>query len=110
MSKAKRPFYKRERSPRRKRGVLYELAPIGCPDANAGEVAKALYSLAKEAGVLVGQSSGYDNLRDEYYVIGKSRDTGKAQDFMIAGAEVSALIHLARMLNGGRMDRSRPAA
>lgn len=95
--------------PARKKGVfLYELAPIGCPDASAGEVSKALFALAWEAGVAVGRGSGYDQLRDEYTVIGKHKASGKAQDFKIAGAEVAAAIKIARMLNGGAMHR--PAA
>lgn len=102
----RRNLYKRERSAPRKTGVLYDKAPIGLPDANSGEVSKAIYALAREAGVIVGQGSGYDGLRDEYTVIGKSRETGKAQDFTIQGIEVANVIVIARMLNGGRMQRS----
>ena len=105
MGLVKRRLYKPERKPARKRGALYDLAPIALRDATSGEVSKAIYSLARESGVIVGQGGGYDSLRDEYTVIGKSMATGKAQDFTIAGAEVAALIGLARMLNGGRMDR-----
>lgn len=100
-----KPLYKRPRAPARKKGALYNLAPIGCPDANAGEVNKAIYALGREAGVIVGQGSGYDSLKDVYSVIGKSRETGKAQDFSIQGAEVATAIMLARMLNGGKMER-----
>jgi hypothetical protein len=108
----KRRLYKPERSPARKRGIfgkhsVHKLAPVSCPDANEGEVAKALYAVAREAGVIIGQGSGYDALRDEYTVIGKSMATGKAQDFTIAGAEIGVCIKLARMLNGGQM---RPGA
>lgn len=107
----KRRLYKPERAPARKKGVigkhqkiaLYKLAPVGCPDANEGEVAKALFAIAREAGVIVGQGSGYDALRDEYSVIGKSLETGKAQDFTIAGFEVAVCIKLGRMMNGGKM-------
>lgn len=113
MGRAKRPLYKRERPAARDKGVfaatirngLYELAPIGCPDANAGEVAKAIFAIAWEAGVKVGRGSGYDGLKDEYTVIGKSRETGKAQDFKVRGAEVADLIRYARILNGGKLDR-----
>ena len=105
---AKRQWYKKERAPARPKGVLgkhsiYKRAPNGCVDADEGEVAKAIYSVAREAGVLVGRGSGYDSLRDEYTVIGKSMATGKAQDFKIAGVEVAVCIKLARMLNGGAM-------
>jgi hypothetical protein len=110
MGLVKRRLYKPERKPARRKGVLkglpnglYKLAPIGLPDADAGEVAKALFSLSREAGVIVGQGSGYDPLRDQYAVTGKSLATGKAQDFTVEGAEVAAVIRMARMLNGGRM-------
>lgn len=100
---AKRRLYKPERKPARKKGVLYKMAPISLPDANEGEVAKAIFALGKLAGVTVGQGSGYDSLRDEYTVIGKSADTGKAQDFVLKGETVAELIVVARMLNGGKM-------
>ncbi len=99
----RRRLYKPERKPARRRGALYELAPVGCPDASPGEVAKAVFALAKEANAAIGQGSGYDPLRDEYTVIGKSLETGKAQDFKVQGEEVASVIRLARMLNGGPM-------
>jgi hypothetical protein len=100
---SKRRLYKPERAPARKAGVLYNSAPISMPDATAGEVAKAIFALAQEAGVIVGQGSGYDSLKDVYTVVGKSRATGKAQDWQVEGAVVAEVIGLARMLNGGRM-------
>jgi hypothetical protein len=103
MGLAKTRLYKPDRAPARKRGVLYDKAPIGLVDARETEVAKALFALAREAGVDVGQGSGYDSLRDEYSVVGKSRATGKAQDFKIQGAEVASLIIFARQLNGNRV-------
>lgn len=114
----KRRLYKPERRPARKHGVFGKaleyanakfkpkvdpFAPVGLPDASAGEVRKALFAMCQSAGVVVGQGSGYEALRDEYHVIGKSMATGKAQDFKIAGAEVAELIRVARMLNGGPM-------
>lgn len=114
MGLTKRRLYKPERKPARTKGVLgkhglYKLAPVSCPDANGGEVAKALYAVAREAGVIVGRGSGYDALRDEYSVVGKSLATGKAQDFTIAGAEIAVCIKLARMMNGGEMVAGRAA-
>lgn len=105
MGLVRRRLYKPERSPARVKGTMYLYAPIGLPDATEGEVAKALFAIGKEAGVSIGRGSGYDSLRDEYTVIGKSRATGKAQDYKIAGAEVATLIKLARIWNGGKMDR-----
>jgi hypothetical protein len=105
---AKRRLYKPERKAPRKKGVLYNCAPIGCPDANVGEVAKALIALGSEVGVKIGQGSGYDGLRDKYYVVGVSRATGKAQDFTFEGEVVAALIRLARRANGGPMRAGRP--
>jgi hypothetical protein len=106
MGLAKRRLYKPERRPARIKGVLYGMAPIGLPDANAGEVAKALFALAKEAGVKVGRGSGYDSLRDEYTVVGKSAATGLARDYKIDGSTVAQLITFARLLAGGKMDRA----
>ena len=102
---ARRRLYKPERAPARKKGILYKMAPIALLDANKEEVAMALFALAKMAGVTVGQGSGYDPLRDEYKVVGKSRATGKAQDFTIRGEEVATTIVLARQLNGGKMEQ-----
>lgn len=111
----KRRLYKPERRAARDKGVFgrhskTKLAPTGCPDANEGEVAKALYALAREAGVIVGRGSGYDGVADKYTVIGKSMETGKAQDFSIDGGTVADLIHFARVLNGGPMSSGRATA
>ncbi len=112
IGRARRPLYKRPRPPARDKGVLsaiknglYELAPVALPDANEGEVSKAIFALALQADVLVGRGSGYDGLKDEYTVIGKSRTTGKAQDFKIKGEVVAELIRVARLFNGGKMTR-----
>lgn len=107
MGLSKRRLYKPERRPARKRGVLEKDAPLSVPDASRFEIASAIFAIAKEAGVKVGRGSGYDPLRDEYTVIGKSTATGKAQDFKIAGSEVANAIVLFRYLNGGK---ARPAA
>ena len=105
MGIAKRRLYKPERKPARTKGVLYKLAPIGCIDASQGEVAKAIFAMALQAGFAIGRGSGYDPLRDEYTVIGKSRETGKVQDVKIQGADVAELIRFARRLNGGKLQR-----
>lgn len=107
----KRPLYKAPRPPARNKGVfgkwfpkgLCPSAPNGCLDANAGEVSKALFAISLEAKVKIGRGSGYDSLKDEYTVVGKSMATGRAQDFRVKGEEVAAVIQVARQLNGGRM-------
>jgi hypothetical protein len=105
---SRRNLYKRERAPARDKGVLFHAhAPVGCLDANEGEVSKAIFAVAKLAGVIVGRGSGYDSLRDRYYVIGKDRVTGKAQDFQFEGAVVAAAIYDARRLNGGKLQFNR---
>lgn len=113
----RRRLYKKERAPARDKGVfkndvktvvkngLCNTAPLACPDANHGEVVKAIYSLAYMGGVEVGRGVGYDPLKDEYTAIGKSRTTGKAQDFTIKGEVVAEVIRVARMLNGGKMEK-----
>lgn len=98
----KRRLYKPERAPARKKGVIGKFAPISLPDASQIEVAMAVYSLCKEAGIKVGQGADYDPLKDVYTVIGKSYTTGKAQEATVQGVEVGDLINLFRMLNGGR--------
>lgn len=112
----RRRLYKPERRPARKKGILDKQAPISCPDASKGEIAMALFALCHEAKVIVGQGGEYDSLRDEYTVVGKLLDgsvdpdgmpTGKVQDVKIQGAEVGAVIKLARMMNGGRLQRAR---
>ncbi len=107
MGLAKRRLYKPERRAARVKGILYELAPIGCPDAGEEEVAMAVFSMAKQAGFIIGRGSGYDGLRDEYTVVGKSLRTGKVQDVTIAGADVALLIDYARSLSGGTMKRKK---
>ena len=103
---AKRRLYKPERPPARVKGVIGKDAPHSCLDASKLEVAMALYSLCREAGVVVGRGAEYEPLRDEYTVIGKSKATGKAQEIKVQGEEVGLLIHLARSLNGGKMSKA----
>lgn len=106
MGLVKRPYYKKQRAPARTKGVLRaEVAPVALPEANSNEVALALFALAEEAGVVVGRAGGYDRHRDEYTVVGKCKRSGKAQDFIIKGAEVADLILLGRLMNGGPMVR-----
>lgn len=108
MGLVKRPYYKKQRAPARKKGALgSEGAPVGLRDANTTEVALALFALADEAGVIIGRAGGYDGHKDEYTVVGKSKATGKAQDFVIQGREVVDLIVLTRFLNGGKLERKR---
>lgn len=105
MGLVKRRLYKKERAPARKKSILYlnKSAPVSFQDASPIEIAMAITTLCQQAGVIVGRTGEYDPLRDLYTVIGKSRMTGKAQEFTVVGDEVGALIRLARMLNGGPM-------
>lgn len=110
----RRRLYKPERKPGRTRGVLEKHAPIGCPDASKAEISMALFAICREGNVIPGRGGAYDALKDEYTVIGKVLDgstdptgmhTGKVQDVTVAGEEVAAVIKLARVLNGGRMEK-----
>lgn len=85
------------------RGIMCRYAPVAMPEANAGEVVRAIAAICKTAGVIVGRGCGYESIRDEYTVVGKSRATGKAQDFRVKGEEVATVIRMARLLNGGPM-------
>jgi hypothetical protein len=113
MGLAKKRLYKPERRPARKRGVLDKQAPVSCPDATKTEIALALFAIAKEAGVIIGQGGSYDPLRDEYVCVGKVLDggsldgvyTGRVQDVTIHGAEVGAVIMFCRQVNGGPLLR-----
>lgn len=105
MGLAKRRLYKPERRAARKKGVLHGNAPLACPDASNTEIAMAIFSLCDEAGVVIGQSQGYDALKDEYTVTGKSKTTGVAQDWRVKGFEVALLIGFLRQVNGGRFDK-----
>jgi hypothetical protein len=64
----------------------------------------ALAALAHEAGVKPGRGCGYDQIKDQYTIVGKSLSTGKAQDFTVEGEEVANLIMLARSMAGGTLD------
>jgi hypothetical protein len=101
----KRPHYRPERKPGRLKGVLHNQAPVACLDANTYEIAMALASICDSADVVVGRGGEYDSLRDEYTIVGKSKITGKAQDFTVPGAYVAALIMGLRALNGGKFDK-----
>lgn len=93
---AKRRLYKPERSPARVKGVVGKNAPVSLPDAKRNEIAMALYSICKEAGFIVGRGAEYDALKDIYTLIGKSRETGKAQEVKVHGFEVGAVIQMCR--------------
>lgn len=105
MGRIKRPLYKRERPPARTKGTLRfnRQAPVGLPTANNTEIALALHALCDQAGVVIGRGGTYDNLKDEYTIIGKSKFTGKAQDFYVKGDEVAKVIALLRMCEGGEL-------
>lgn len=94
----KRRLYKPERAPARTKGQIKigSWAPISLPSAKPNEIAMALYSICKEAGFKIGRGGDYDPIRDEYRMIGKSIETGKAQDVLIHGAEVGAVIQMVR--------------
>lgn len=57
------------------------------------------------SGVIVGRGGEYDTLTDKYTVIGKSKATGKAQDFTVSGTVVAEAIIVTRLLNGGAFRR-----
>lgn len=95
-----RRLYKPERRPARRRGVLHDQAPVGCPNATVSEIAMAIASICEAAHVAVGRGGMYDSIRDEYTIIGKDKRTGKAQDFKIEGVAVAALINELRIWNG----------
>ncbi len=106
----KRRLYKPERKAARTKGALGKgalgkNAPLSCLDANTYEVASALYAICEEAGVVVGRAAGYDALRDEYTVTGKSKATGKAQEFVVQGEVVGALIGFGRQVHGGKFEK-----
>jgi hypothetical protein len=100
-------LYKPERAPARTKGTIKagNQAPIALQDANTNEISLALFALAREAGVTVGRGGSYDALKDLYTVVGKSVATGKAQDFTVQGQEVADVIMIARMFNGGVLER-----
>lgn len=113
----KRRLYKPERKPARRKGVLGQQAPVGCPDANHYEIAMAIAAICEEAQMEPGIGGEYDALKDEYTIIGRVRDggvdtstgmrTGKVQDIKIPGAAVAALIGTLRAWNGTpQFDRS----
>ena len=103
MGIVKRPWYKGERKAARKRGVLHEQSPVGCPDASTYEIAMALASICKAAGMKIGRGGDYDSIKDLYTVVGNI--DGKAQDLKIEGVAVAALINELRFWNGGRFDK-----
>ena len=106
----RRRLYKPERKPARAKGVIGRNAPIALPDASRTEIATALFALAQQCGVIVGRGADYDALKDVYTVLGKSRETGRAQDFSIQGQAVADVIVMARLLNGGPMGKPQKTA
>lgn len=105
VGRASRRLYKPERAPARKRGVLHDRAPVGCPNANNYEIAMAIASLCEASHVVPGRGLGYDPIADKYTIAGKSKATGKAQDFEIEGHAVALLINQLRVWNGGKFDK-----
>ena len=102
LGRARRRLYKPERSPARKVGVLHKEAPVGCLNANGKEIEMAIAAICQTAGVVPGRGSGYNSIRDEYHIVGKSRVNGKVQDFVIEGVAVAALINTLRRAIGVR--------
>lgn len=99
MGLARRRLYKPERKPARAKGGLTDKdTPISLPNATRREVVMALTVLCKKVRVVPGRGVGYEPLRDEYKVIGKSMVTGKAQDFTVRGVDVADLIKEFRSL------------
>lgn len=132
MGLTKRNLYKKPRptAPRVK-GVLSTLPPpIGMPDATPGEVASAIHacclSLKNEQDqpipVIVGRVIGYDELKDEYTVMGKAKADethipvlgrgvlkegevlGNVKDYTVQGESVVMMIQIVRIANGGKMN------
>ena len=103
---ARRRLYKPERAPARKRGVLHKEAPVGCLGASGKEIEMAVAAICEIAHVTPGQGSGYNPIRDEYTIVGKDKRTGKAQDFVIEGVAVAALISTLRQAIGAKFDKS----
>lgn len=92
----KRRLYKPDRAPARTKGVIGRNAPVSCPDADRFEIASAVFAICKEAGFIIGRGAEYDQLKDEYTLIGKSLESGKAQEVKLAGFEVGAVIKMFR--------------
>lgn len=104
MGLVKRNLYKRPRTPARVKGVIGQYAPIACPDASDFEIAAALSTIGTLAGRDIGRGLGYDSLTDKYTVICKNRKTGKAEDFVVIGCDVAALIRMTRIMAQEKMN------
>lgn len=103
MGLCKRRLYKRPRTPARVKGVIGKYAPIACTDASDFEVSAALAVIGHMANKDIGRGLGYDSLTDKYTVICKNRKTGKAEDMIVQGCDVAALIHTTRIMAGEKM-------
>lgn len=68
------------------------------------EINACLYAYCSNLGVEVGRKTEYNPVLDQFRVIGKSKHTGKAQDFVVEGWRVAKLIVEVRKLFGGKMD------
>jgi hypothetical protein len=104
MGLTKRKLYKRPRTPARVKGVIGKYAPIACTDASDFEISAALATIGHLANKDIGRGLGYDSLTDKYTVICKNRKTGKAEDFVVSGTDVAALIRTTRVLAGEMMN------
>lgn len=104
MGLVKRRLYKRPRTPARTKAVIGKYAPIACTDASEFEVSAALATIGHLANKDIGRGLGYDSLKDTYTVICKNRKTGKAEDFVVHGCDLAALIHTTRTLAGEMMN------
>ncbi len=98
----RRRLYKPERAPARMQGILRNEAPLACLDACQTEITSAIAAILQMGNALPGIGREYDAIRDQYTITGKSGTTGKAQDYVIEGEAVAAVIHETRRLNGGK--------
>ncbi len=95
-------LYKAPRSPARVKGSGMHTFP-GLPDASLGEINKGLVAVCWDIGCEVGRKTEYCSNQDKFRVVGKSRQTGKAQDFILEGHLVVDAIRIARLLHGGKL-------
>jgi len=109
----KRNLYKPERAPARTVGqVRFSQPPSGMPDASSKEVSSALHAcclcMTDSSGnwlpLTVGRCLGYNQHTDKYTVLARNEATGKPGEYEVEGEAVVALIHIARMAEGGKLD------
>lgn len=101
MGLVKRRLYKPDRKPARKKGERLP-GPVALRGASTKEVVSAIAAACHLTNTTVGRGLGYDEQKDQYWVIAKSPE-GKVQDFRVEGEWVADAIRLTRLLNGGPM-------